>query len=94
MVEERIKNTNSLESFVNNGGVLSLRICGGLVLLYAHNDDSVIRQYFQYPPNPNIDYDCVDEFCKYAIPYLEKLLKTHREETLCSPYCIKPICID
>lgn len=94
MVEERIKSTNSFDSFIKNGGVLSLQICGGTVLFYVHNNDAIIHPFFQYPPNPNIDYACVKEFCRYAIPYLNQLLRDHRKATLCSPYCIEPICID
>ena len=95
MVEERIKDTISFDSFIKNGGVLSLpQICGGTILFYAHNDDAIIHPFFQYPTNPNIDYASIKEFCKYAIPFLEKLLSNHRKETICSPYCIEPICID
>ena len=88
IVEEQIKNTNSLDSFIKKGGVLPLQICDTLVLLYAHTDDAIIHPYFQYPPNPSINYACVEEFCSYAIPYLQKLLSDHREESMCSPYCI------
>ena len=93
-VEATLNHTSSFDSFIEKGGVLSLQICGGIVLFYAHNNDAIIHPFFQYPPNHDIDYTCVKEFCRYAIPYLNKLLRNHRKETLCSPFCIEPICID
>lgn len=91
-VERALLNSGSLSSFIENNGRLKVEVCGESLLFFANCNDTVSAYYEYLPVHSAVA--CTREFCKYAIPYLEKILIKHRDEILPSEYCIKTIRLD
>ena len=92
-VESKLAHISSVDAFIQNGGVLKLKVCGTYLLFIANNDNTV-SAYYEYLPSSMKVVSCVNDFLLYAIPYLTRGLSERSENTLLSPYCIEPICID
>ena len=89
-VENLIERNESFNRFIDNGVCLPLQFQGTVVLFYAGNDDR-ISVYYAAPWNRNVDYASIQEFCNYAIPYLNNRLSSRRWRSLNSIYCVDPV---
>lgn len=92
-VEYKLAHIGSVDVFIQNGGVLKLKVCG-THLLFIANIDNTVSAYYEYLPSSMEVARCVYDFLLYAIPYLTRCLSERSKNTLLSPYCIEPICID
>lgn len=81
-IEQMIVSSPSYENFIIGSRSHLDIIVGGVRTYVFKNIDSTVDLYYQLPYSPNMNYDDVRDYMKYAIPFLSKCLKEHDIENL------------
>lgn len=83
IVLDSLKNSPGFDAFVNGEKAsFSYRLCDVDFLIFREGCNNIVKFFYPFPYNPNLNYFAVESFFKACKPILEKMFRDAADKRL------------